>query len=151
MHHLNTVWKVLSAAAAVKDLAIETRTHLFAVGHTVTFYLDIESAEVTLATWDRPQIQVVTQLQAGFGWRFKSDQDAAGVYIAARRRVLVGGLSRAAIVATLPRDAYCILKLENCQLKVEGLSGEFHLPPLNMPPSNALLQLPASVKEKDPL
>src|SRR5690242_21920152 len=111
MQHLNTLWQAVNVASSVTELARQTQTYHFNVSGAVTFYLQAESAEVRITRWNEPKVEVTTQLQAAFGWRVATDQDAAGVYVVARRRPVVGTLSSALFSVLVPQDAYLILKL----------------------------------------
>lgn len=95
MQHLDKLWKVINAAGTVRDLAQESKTLRFQVQPPITLYLHAEHATVIIHRHDEPVITVDTVLQAGFGWRLADDQDDAGVYLVAKRRTLVGGMSRA--------------------------------------------------------
>ncbi|MBZ0278063.1 MAG: hypothetical protein K8I60_18090 [Anaerolineae bacterium] len=129
MQHLNTLWQAISAASAVTDLARHSQTFTFGVSGPVTFYLRAEQAEVRVIRWIKPHIEVIAQLQAAFGWRVATDQDEAGVYVAARRRPLVGGLSRAVFEVRVPPPTYLILNVEGGRVVLENTDGTLHIPP----------------------
>lgn len=69
-------------------------------------------------------------LQAPFGWRIASDQDEVGVYVAAARRAVVGGLSSARFVVRLPVDTHLMLNLLDGTLKLRNINGTLEIPPL---------------------
>ena len=48
MQHLETLRKLFSAAAAVRDIAYETKVYDFPIPAPVTFYLDVQDASVTI-------------------------------------------------------------------------------------------------------
>lgn len=125
--------QLAQAAAAVRDLTYETKVYEFVVTPPVTFYLDVEAAAVQIAHWDPPKIRVTARLEAGFGWRVQGEQDAAGVYIAARRKTLVGQIASAQFAIWLPPTTHCILKLAQSQLTLQDVTTTLHLPPLNAP------------------
>jgi hypothetical protein len=129
MQHLSTLWKIANAASEVADLARSSESFQFAVEGDLTFYLHIDNAEVRVARWSQPRIEVEAHLQAPFGWRIETDQDEAGVYFVARRRPVVGGLSGATFAVTVPDSIFCTLKLENGRLTLEGVTGTIELPP----------------------
>jgi hypothetical protein len=130
MQHLNTLWQAVNAASTVTELARQSQTFHFGVSKPITFYLQAEQAEVRLTRWAQPKIEIAVQLQAAFGWRMTTDQDEAGVYVVARRRPLVGGLSRATFAVFVPQDTYLVLKLTEGRLTLEHVDGEFHVPPV---------------------
>lgn len=129
MQHLNTLWQAMSAASTVAELARHVQTFHFGVVGPTTFYLQAEGAEVRIARWRMPQIQVAAQLQAAFGWRIATDQDEAGVYMVARRRPVVGMLARAVFAVSVPLDTYLILKLADGRVILDEVSGTLHVPP----------------------
>lgn len=129
LQHLNTLWQAVSAASAVAELARHSQTFHFGVPQPITFYLQAEYAEVRLKRWGYPRIEVTAQLQAAFGWRVAADQDDAGVYIVAKRRPVVGSLSRAVFDVSVPGDTYLMLKLSEGRLVIEDVSGALHIPP----------------------
>lgn len=129
MQRLNSVWQIVNAASTVRDLAQATRTYHFAVTPPVTFYLRAENAEVRVIRWTRPIIEVTTRLQAPFGWRVAAEQDEAGVYVAAARRAVVGGLASARFEVRIPQETYLVLRLENGVLHLENVNGTLHLDP----------------------
>jgi hypothetical protein len=130
MQRLNQLWQLAgaasNAAAGLRDLTLHTQTYTFWVrdDQPLTVYLRAEKAEIRLWRWARPQVEVATRLQRAFGWRVATDQDDAGVYIAARRRRVVGGLSTALFELTVPQQAYLMLKLDDCGVYLGGVDGE---------------------------
>jgi hypothetical protein len=139
MERLNTLWQVVNAtanaAASVRDITQHTKQYTFALPNlATTFYLQAENAVVHIRRWDRPLIEATVRLQGAFGWRIATDQDDAGVYIAAKRRPLVGtfvgNLASATFDVTLPAQVYLMLKLEPGSLFLDHLNGTLHIPPL---------------------
>jgi hypothetical protein len=139
MQHWETLRRLLDVAASVRDMAIETKTHEFRVTAPITFYLDTEYAGVRFTRHAEPVIRVVTELQAGFGWRLQSEQDEAGVYFVARRRLLVGNLARALFDVTLPAETYIVLKLKQGSVTLDNIQHTLHIPPFTSP-TVALIQ-----------
>lgn len=129
MQRLEALWKLVSVAAAVRDVALESRRLEFVAAAGSTFYLHAEHARVTVARWPQRRILLEAALQAGFGWRMQAEQDEAGVYVVAKRRTLVGNLSRAQFRVLLPDDVYAVLKLAAGSLELEDVEGTLHLPP----------------------
>lgn len=138
VRRLTSLWGAVRTAAAVADLARQSQTDRFGVSGPVTVYLQAEESEVTLRRWNQPLVEVRTRLDAPFGWRIAAEQDEAGIYVVAKRRAIVGGLSRAEFTIAAPPDAYFILKLLNCRLTLDGWDGTLHLPP---PDSSGLTRL----------
>lgn len=130
MQHLNTLWQMVGAVSSVKDIAQQVKTYQFAVQGEVTFYLRTAQSTVQITRWSRPFIEVKTILQASFGWRIATDQDNAGVYIAAKRRSVVGGLSSATFQVYVPKNTHLMLKLEQCTLQLNNADGTIEIPAL---------------------
>lgn len=131
MQHLNRLWQMVSAMNTVRDIAQKTKTYYFAIQPHMTFYLHIAGAEVELIRWERPMIEMTVRLDGVFGWKVAVDQDEAGIYVAARRRPIVGEITYGRFEVRCPHDTYNIFKLEACRLTLNDVTGEFHLPPKN--------------------
>jgi hypothetical protein len=130
MHHLNTLWQLVNAASTVSELARHTQTYRFGVmSGPITLYLQAEYAEVQITRWGQPQVVITAQLQAAFGWRIASDQDEAGVYFVARRRPVVGGLSRALFRVSVPYPTYLVLQLSSGRVLLDEVDGTLDLAP----------------------
>ena len=129
MRILDNIWQALRIVGAARELAIETRRFNWEVAAGTTFFLQAEHADIHLQAHERPEIQAKVELQAGFGWQLATDQDEAGVYMIARRKALIGSVSRAKFEIKLPRQAHISLKLENCQLSLAELSAALDLAP----------------------
>ncbi|GAB4525039.1 MAG: hypothetical protein OHK0046_40390 [Anaerolineae bacterium] len=131
MQRLNTLWQLASAASTVRDMAQHTRVYTFAAAKDSTFYVQAENTVLEIRRWHKPMIEVKVTLQAPFGWRVVTDFDDAGVYLVAKRRAVVGGLSSAKMAVYLPHDTYLILKLMEGTLMLDNINGTLEIPPLN--------------------
>ena len=130
MRHLDTIWKIINTASTLRDIAIEKKQYQFQVQGPGTFYLDIESSDVIIHRHTLPQIDIIAEFQAAFGWRYQSEQDEAGVYVVARRRRVIAPLLRARVEVSLPLESYLALRLSNCALTLTGLDGALNMPPV---------------------
>jgi hypothetical protein len=128
MQRLNTLFQIVSAASTVRDIAQTARTYSFAVSDPITFYLRAEYASVEIRRWKRPLVEVKVDLKAPFGWRVATDQDDAGVYIAAARRSVVGGLSRATFNVRLPMRTHLMLNLSHGTVHLRNINGMLEIP-----------------------
>lgn len=129
MQRFENLWKAVSVVSSVRDLAVESKTYQWDVTLPLTFFLDVEYADVMLKRHDTPQIMAQVELQAGFGWQVVTDQDDAGVYIIAKRKPLIGTMGRGKFIITLPHTIHTTLKLEHCQLTLDDLTTTIDLPP----------------------
>lgn len=129
MQHLKTLMQLADKASSVIELARATRIHRFNVPPASTIYIDIGNADLFVARAVEPVVEITAKLQAPFAWRTAADQDDAGVYFVARRRPVVGMVAGAVILLTAPQDAHLFLKLTHCVLRLEDVSGDYHLAP----------------------
>ena len=139
MQKLNTVWRVFNAASTVRDIAQHSRTYYFAAGTPMTFYLNADGATVQVKRWTRPMIEVKATLQGAFGWRVATDYDDAGVYVAAKRLPVVGGISSARFEVLVPRDTYLVIRVDEGALLLDNVEGTLHIPPPTDEDKNPLL------------
>ena len=131
MNTLNNLWKLVNAASSVRDMAQQSKTYQFAAKPDTTLYLHLDGVDLHITRWAQPLIRVQTVLQAGFGWRIASEQDDVGVYLVARRRSVVGTVAQGRFEVNLPHDAHLVMKLERCNLHLQGLHGAYELPAHN--------------------
>ncbi len=128
MQNLQNFWKAVNVVSSVRDLAVESKTYQWDISPPITFFLDVEHADVILKRHADPIILATTELQAGFGWQVATEQDDAGVYIVAKRKPLIGSIGRGKFTVTLPHNTHVSLKLEKCQLTLDDLSTILDLP-----------------------
>lgn len=152
MQTLNTLRKLLSAASLVRDAAFETKTLEFLALKPLTFYLDTQDSDVVIRRWSQTRISVHTRLQVGFGWHLQSEQDEVGVYVVAKRKLVVGSFSKAEFDISLPDTAHVVLKLTDSVMMLDGVSGTFQIPaPASQSmPDAPLKALPAPQNAKKP-
>jgi hypothetical protein len=129
MQRLEGLWKLVNTAAAVRDVAQESRAYRWQVARGMTFYLHTQAAQVSVARVAGDELQVDMTLQGGFGWRVAHDQDDVGVYLVAQRRALIGGLAGARFVVRAPLGLRLALRLERCQLCLDDFSATALIPP----------------------
>ncbi len=121
MRQLDSLRTALRLVGSMRDFALETRQFQWQAGAPNTFFLSAQQADIRLASHESERILATIRLQAGFGWQLSTDQDAAGVYIIARRKALVSGIARARFDIKLPRGLHVSLKLERCRLCLDNL------------------------------
>lgn len=142
MDRLNALRHVLNTASEIRDLTrTQQRYHFNTVG-PVVFHLVAENCEVRILRWQQPKIEVLMQLQVPFGWRVAHDQDEAGVYFVAQRRVVVGGIASAIFEVILPHDTHLSLKLKQGRVILEGIEGAMEIAPSEHGRGSADKQLP---------
>ena len=126
----DSAWKALKLVGAARELAIDTRRFHWEVAPGSTFFLQAETADISLRTHQLAEVRATIELQAGFGWQLLTEQDEAGVYIIARRKPLLGSIGRCRFDITIPQDAHISFKLEQCQVCFVDLNTALDLPPL---------------------
>lgn len=129
MERLNLLWQAVAVAGELRDIARERRSYVFNTPEPVTFYLRAERASVSIRRWTQPRIELHLRLDGAFGWQVATDQDAAGVYVVAHRRRIVGSMSSAVFEITVPQPTYLMLKLRDGAVTLEGVDGTLQIPP----------------------
>ncbi len=127
MENLSNLWQLVNTASALTEVARKAQTFTFMVGADITFYLQLEYATVRITRWMQPKVELALQLRAPFGWRVATDQDDAGVYVVARRRAALRSLAAATLHAHVPYDTHLLLRLEACDLRLDGMSGTLEI------------------------
>lgn len=129
MRRLGKIWQAAQLLNSARELAVETQRFQWDIATPSTLFVQAEQSDIRLAWRDQPQILAKVELRAGFGWQLTTDQDEAGVYVVARRKPLIGGISRGKFHFTLPQDVYISLSLRQCQLRFDDLTASLDLPP----------------------
>lgn len=124
------LWQAVNAAAELREMTRERRTYVFHTSGPVTFYLRAEKADVQIARWKLPKVEVSVRLEGAFGWRLAAEQDDAGVYVVAHRRRVLGEFSSALFSVVVPHDTHLALKLEDGQVRLVNVNGLLEIPAL---------------------
>lgn len=127
MQQLNRLLQVVNAASSVAEIVREKQVYRYGIRGKNAMYFHAEGADVRIARWALPTIEVMAHLQASFGWRIAHEQDDAGVYFVAKRRAITGKLAAGVFTLTLPHDAHLILRLERCQVWLAEMTGILEL------------------------
>jgi hypothetical protein len=123
MQHLNTLTQVVSAANSAADVLTKSETFRFRHTNGLTLYLHTTHAEIRLITAPINEIIVHSSLQLPLLWKIASEQDDAGVYIVALRRVSVGEIGTASFSVTTPPQTHLILRVQACSLTFTDING----------------------------
>lgn len=129
MQNLTKLTQLMSAAAAVSEIALKAQIHRFGVPGPVMLYAHLEGADVSVERRALPYLEVAAQLQAPFAWRIAFDQDDAGVYVVAHRRSLVGELGGGSFKFIVRPDTCLHLRLDDCKLTLHDLTTTLELLP----------------------
>ncbi len=131
-------WALRRGACAALDTASEVaprigaaaQRQVFEVKPPVTVYVHASSSRVTVRRRPGNHVQLDANLRAAFGWQLVAEQDDAGVYIVAKRKPVVGALSSADFMLTIPPDARLLVQLNPGALILEDLDGMLDVPPI---------------------
>ena len=129
MRHLGNIAKAARLLHLARDLAVESQRFRWDVAIPSTLFLQAEQSDIRLAFHDQPRILAQAELRAGFGWQLTTDQDAAGVYVVALRKPVIGSIARGKFTFHCPRGIYLSLKLKQCQLRFDDMTASLDLPP----------------------
>ncbi|MCY4145409.1 MAG: hypothetical protein OXE95_03445 [Chloroflexi bacterium] len=129
MAQLDRLGDALKLLGAARNLAVEKRRYQWDVQPPNTFFLHAEHADIHLKPHDQARAVATIELRGGFVWQVATEQDAAGVYIIARRKRLVGNVGLGRFTVLLPPGIHISLKLTNCRLRMDGLNGDIDFPP----------------------
>lgn len=100
----------------------------FAVHPPVTVFVRGSNVTVRVIYQPGSTVELNANLRASFGWEFVADQDEAGVYIVAKRKLLVGTLSTASFTIITPPEANLVLHLTPGTVQVADLNGKLTIP-----------------------
>jgi hypothetical protein len=123
------------ASNAMPAAADRLYTQVFNVTKPITVYLRASHCRVTVRPTTESRVRLEANLQRVFGVEFATEQDDAGIYIVARRKPVVGTVSRAEFTLTVPSNAHLALHLTPGDIVFESVDGVVELPPtLLFPP-----------------
>ncbi len=123
------LWRAVELISSARELALEKRRYTWQVAVPNTFYLDAENADIRISARNGEELAATVELPVALAWRLRTEQDAAGVYIIARRKPLLGSVGRARFDISLPRGLHISLKLEKCRLCLDNMYQSLDLPP----------------------
>lgn len=93
-----------------------------------TVYVRASHCILTVRRQRGELVELHANLQASFGWEFVADQDAAGVYIVAKRKPVIGALSHASFTLIAPPDVNLVLHVTPGTIHFEDVDGKITLP-----------------------
>ncbi len=108
-----------------------TMLRVFPVRPPVTVFVRASQCQVTVHYHDLDHVELHASLYAGFGMRLVVEQDEAGVYVVARRRRLLGLLSRCEFTLTVPTYCHLAFNLTPGTVRLQDLNGPLQIPPLS--------------------
>lgn len=132
-----------TAASLVPRPSDRMLSQVFLANSPITVYLRASHCRVILRTTPEPRVTLETTQHPILGPELTTEQDAAGVYIVARRRPVVGTTTRAELTLTVPRDAHLALHLTPGEMVLEGIDGLVDLPASTVFPAAQAVQTQA--------
>lgn len=126
------------ASSAVPVTTDRLHTQVFNVTKPTTVYLRASHCRVTIRPTVESHVRLEANLQRVFGVEFATEQDDAGIYIVARRKPVVGTVSRAEFTLTVPQNAHLALHLTPGDIVFESVDGVVELPTTQMFPAGKL-------------
>ncbi|MCZ7542427.1 MAG: hypothetical protein M5R40_02300 [Anaerolineae bacterium] len=118
----------LLRTALPPQLTREVMAQQFEVSGPTTVYVKATGAQVSVRRRAGRHVSLEANLYVSAGLDVATQQDAAGIYIVALRKRLVGGLSRSDLRLTLPPDCDLIADLDNSNLHLNGMTGRVTIP-----------------------
>jgi hypothetical protein len=112
------------------NLTPRTMLRVFPVTPPVTVFVRASHCQVTAHYHELNQVELHASLYGGFGMRLVVEQDEAGVYVVARRRRLVGLLSRCEFTLTIPMYCHLAFNLTPGTIRLQDLNGALEIPPI---------------------
>src|SRR5258708_18448698 len=93
---------VKSTAETATTVTTRSFTQYFDVTLPTTVYVRASQCQVSVQYQAGSQVRLIADLRPAFGWEVVTDQDEVGVYVAARRKLVMGQLSTARLALTVP-------------------------------------------------
>ena len=123
---------VEEAVNATAESAVTATTRafnqVFVVTLPVTVYVKASYCEVTVLHQSGTQVEVAANLRAAFGWDLLSTQDEFGVYIIAKRKLVVGAFSTGHFTLTVPPEANLVCDLTPGAIRFANIHGKLTIP-----------------------
>jgi hypothetical protein len=122
-----------AAVEAVPKLSQQSFIQVFNVTLPVTVYVRASHCRVTIRREATRQVTLQADMYRAFGVELVAEQDDAGVYIVARRKPVVGRVSRADFTITVPPDSHLVFHLTPGDVVLHSIDGLLELPPTPQP------------------
>lgn len=107
-------------------------THVFTVSPPVTIYVSGRDCRVTVRRAPDRKVAVMANVHRSFGIELAAEQNADGIYIVARQKRVVGRLSRADFMLSVPEGCDLVFNLTPGDIVLEQVEGLIELPSLDV-------------------
>jgi hypothetical protein len=116
-----------SAVDAVPNSVQRSHTQIFNVKPPVTVYVRASHCRVFVRCAAAPKVVLEANLYRAFGVELATEQDDAGVYVVARRKPVVGTVSRTEFTITVPPESHLAFHLTPGDVIFENVEGTLQL------------------------
>jgi hypothetical protein len=123
---LETALQVTAESAA--SAASKSFLQVFEVTLPTTVYVRASQCEITVLRTPGSRVELSANLRAAFGWELAAEQDAAGVYIVARRKPVVGAMSSARFSLSVPPEANLVFNVTPGTIHLIDVNGKLSIP-----------------------
>jgi hypothetical protein len=117
-----------SALSAVPQTTQKSHTQVFNVTPPVTVYVRASHCRITVSHHVEPKVILEANVYRAFGVELTAEQDEAGIYIVARRKAVVGRVTRTDFSLTVPADSHLALHLTPGDVVFRDVNGVVELP-----------------------
>lgn len=118
-----------AALEAVPLAGQQTYTQVFKVTLPLTVYVRASHCRVSVRRAPEPKVILETSTARTFGLELAAEQDEAGIYIIARRKNIVGQISRVEFNLTVPDRCHLAFHLTPGDVVMQDIDGLLELPP----------------------
>jgi hypothetical protein len=126
-----------SALSAVPKTGQRSHVQVFNVKPPVTVYVRASHCRITICRQSEPKVILDANLYRAFGVELTAEQDDAGVYIVAKRKAVVGRVTRIDLALTVPADSHLALHLTPGDVIFQAVDGLLELPINEIFPADA--------------
>ncbi|MEP7285586.1 MAG: hypothetical protein ABI947_07450 [Chloroflexota bacterium] len=123
---------VESAIVATAETAVSTTTRKFVQAFEImlptTVFVRASQCDVIVRHWPDLRVELSANLRASFGWDLVAEQDDAGIYIVAKRKLIVGQLSTAHFTLTVPPQVNLVFHLTPGTVRLMDINGKITVP-----------------------
>lgn len=121
-----------AAVEAIPKTSNRSHIQAFQVDTPITVYVRADHCRVRIRLCDVSQVVLHANMYRAFGLNLVAEQDAAGVYIVAKRKPVIGTLSRADFSITAPVGSHLVFHLTPGDVVLEGIDGRLELPAVSV-------------------
>lgn len=127
-----------SALSVVPKSTQRSHVQVFNVQPPITVYVRASHCRITVCHQLESKVVLEANLYRAFGVELTAEQDDAGVYIVAKRKAVVGRVTRIDLTLTVPADSHLALHLTPGDVIFEAVDGTLELPVNRIFPMKAM-------------